>query len=618
MPRDAAPASLTGAGQGGSPLDTRGLLTCALVQAAVALLLLKDAVQSGCARVVGSSSAELWAFLWGHFWMRHSLLVEHRWPYETLLVDHPYGGVLWLKDPIMLLAMLPVQLVAGIPVAYTASQLLLFVLAGVGLYLLARELGLGRWPAILGGLAFAFAPHTLGEAFNGNIEALNTCWQPLWLWAMLRALRRPGWATAAASALLLWALLLANQYWAMAMAAVSGPLLLQRLWLQRNQGSPWRAIAWLAAGVGAGLLLFAPAGLAIHSSMAAADKINALTSGQVPLMPPYTTDLVHLWRPMAPLRWQTEFPPFQDLVYPGFLVAAGAMAAPLLGPRGPWRWWWPALGLGFLVLGLGPALCYDGRVVGAPDHIVWLPWAWLGSALPIVRSMTLPHRMAVPAALFLALGLAWSLHGLWSWRGRRPMGAALAMVLGLGALAEILLYPPYAVPLATTPVPRADHARLLATWEGPGAVLNLPFDLGSHDQRICLWHQAVHGRPVGMTLRITEPPRIVGDIPLLWRVGGPARREALEAWNPEAHPDDPWGVLALREAGYGFLVVHGDLLALANQGSGERYGARLEPVLGPPLRLAEGSLIFPLDPADLAPLAQQARDLLGSDAVLAP
>jgi hypothetical protein len=595
-----------------------GLLACALVHAGVALLLLKDAVMSGCARVVGSSAAELWAFLWGHAWMRHSLLVEHRWPYETLLVDHPYGGVLWLKDPIMLLAMLPVQLVAGIPVAYTTSQLTLFVLAGVGLYLLARELGVGRWPAILGGLVFAFAPHTLGEAFNGNIEALNTCWQPLWLWAMLRALRRPGWATAAATALLLWALLLANQYWALAMAAVSGPLALQRLWLQRGQGPPWRALAWLAAGLAAGLLLFAPAGLAIHSSMAAADKINALTSGQVPLMPPYTTDLVHLWRPMAPLRWQTEFPPFQDLVYPGFLVLAGALAAPLLGPRSPWRWWWPALGLGFLVLSLGPALSYDGRVVGAPDDIIWLPWAWLGSALPFVRSMTLPHRMAVPAALFLALGLAWSLQGLWRRGAARRLGAVLALVLGLGALTEILVYPPYAVPLATTPVPRADHARVLAAWEGPGAVLNLPFDLGSHDQRICLWHQAVHRRPVGMTLRITEPPRIVDDIPLLWRVGGPARHAALEAWDPAAHPADPWGVLALQEAGYGFLVVHGDLLEQANQGSVERYGERLEPVLGAPLHLAEGSLIFPLDPTALAPLAQQARELLGPDAVLAP
>jgi hypothetical protein len=232
--------------------------------------------------------------------------------------------------------------------------------------------------------------------------------------------------------------------------------------------------------------------------------------------------------------------------------------------------------------------------------------------------MTLPHRMAVPAALFLALGLAWSLQGLWRRGAARRLGSVLALVLGLGALTEILVYPPYAVPLATTPVPRADHARVLAAWEGPGAVLNLPFDLGSHDQRICLWHQAVHRRPVGMTLRITEPPRIVDDIPLLWRVGGPARHAALEAWDPAAHPADPWGVLALQEAGYGFLVVHGDLLEQANQGSVERYGERLEPVLGAPLHLAEGSLIFPLDPTALAPLAQQARELLGPDAVLAP
>ena len=624
MPRDDAPGSPAPAPQGRTPgdpatpgLDGRGLLACALIHAGVALVLLWDAIASGFGRVVGSSSAELWAFLWGHFWMRQSLLVEHRWPYQTLLVDHPHGGVLWLKDPIMLVAMLPVQLVAGIPAAYTASQLSLFVLAGMGLFLLARELGLGRWPAILGSLAFAFAPHTLGEAFNGNIEALNTCWQPLWLWAMLVVLRRPGPATAAVAAAALWALLLTNQYWAIAMAAVSGPLVAQRLWRQRALGPPWRALAWLGAAVGTGLLLFAPAGMAIQASMAAADKINALTQGQVPLMPPYTTDLLHLLRPMAPLRWQTEFPPFQDLVYPGFLVLLGALAAPLLGPRGPWRWWWPAMGLGFLVLSLGPALSIYGRVVGAPDSIVWLPWAWLSSAQPLLRSMTLPHRMAVPAALFLALGLAATLHGLWG-RGARGQGAAVAVLLGLGAMAEILIYPPYAVPLASTATPRADHARLLAELEQPGAVLNLPFDLGSHDQRICLWHQAVHGRPIGMTLRITEPPSIVDAIPLLWRVGGPARRAALDAWDPQAHPEDPWGVLAMRDAGYGFVVVHQGLLEQGRLGSLDSYGAQLEPVLGPPLILAEGTLIFALDPAAREPMVLRARALLGPDAVLGP
>jgi hypothetical protein len=270
-----------------------------------------------------------------------------------------------------------------------------------------------------------------------------------------------------------------------------------------------------------------------------------------------------------------------------------------------------------VVLSLGPALTYDGRVVGAPSDIVWLPWAWLTSALPFLQSMTLPHRMAVPAALFLALGLAWTLQGLWDAGRLRKLGAVMALLLGAGAVTELLVYPPYAVPLATTPVPRADHARLLAELEQPGAVLNLPFDLGSHDQRICLWHQAVHGRPIGMTLRITEPPHIVDEIPLLWRVGGPARRDDLAAWDPEAHPEDPWGVQALRGAGYAFIVVHQDLLEQGNKGSLERYGARLTPILGPGLRLSEGSWIFPLDAAGLPSLTEGAELLLGSDALYA-
>ena len=602
------------------PIDWRGLWLCAAIHLVAALGLCWHAVASGFTRVVGTSAAEVWAFLWGHFWLEQSLLEQHRWPFRTTLVDHPTGGVLWIKDPVMLVLMLPVQWLAGIPAAYMVSMLLLFVLAGVGLFLLARLLGLGRWPALLAALTFAFAPHSLGEAYNGNMEALNTCWLPLWLWAMLRVLRLPRAGPVVAAAVALWLLLLANQYWALAMAAVSLPVVAQQLWCQRGQGpGTRRALLALGAAVAAGLVLFSPAAWAILSNLGAADKINApfVPGGTVPLNPPYLSDALHLVRPLAPLTWQTVFPPFQDIVYPGLLVLAAAAAAPLLGPSNAWRWWGIAGGVLFLVLSLGPALSWDGRLVGHPDTVVWLPWQYLVPQTPLLSSMTLPHRMAVPAALFLSLGLGFSLQGLWPrWRGRLPLGAAAAVLLALAALAEILLYPPYRIPLATTEVMPADHARLLRRLQQPGAVLNLPFDRGTHDQRVFLWHQTVHRRPIGQTLRTTEPPSIVGRIPLLWNFAGPLGRQRLEQHDPASRPGDPHGVVELRRAGYGYLAVHGSFLKAGAGESLRAWAARLDPVLGQGLVLREGVVLYALDRTARPKLVAAARASLPAGAVL--
>ena len=607
------------------PTDWRGLGLCSALHLVMAVGLCWDAVASRCGRVVGTSAAEVWAFLWGHFWMSYSLVQELRWPFSTTLVDHPYGGVLWLKDPVMLLAMLPVQWVAGVPAAYMLSMLLLFVLAGACLFLLARQLGVGRWPATLAALTFAFAPHSLGEAYNGNMEALNTCWLPLWLWALLRVLRWPGARTAVAAALALWLLMLANQYWALAMAAVSAPVVAWELWRRRDRGMTRRSLVALAAAVGLALVLFSPAAYAIMSNLGSGDKINApfVPGGETPLNPPYLSDLLHLVKPLAPLAHQAVVPPFQDIIYPGLLVLLAALLCPLLGHKNSWRWWWPCGGLFFLVLSLGPALSVDGRLVGHPDSVIWLPWQYLVRNTPVLASMTLPHRMAIPAALFLSMGLAFLLQGLWARRwpavgdgAGKPVGAVAAVALAVAAMAEILFYPPYELPLATTEVRQADHARLLSQLWSPGAVLNLPFDRGTHDQRIFLWHQAVHGRPIGQTLRTTEPPSIVREVPLLWKFAGPLGQQRLAERAATIDAKDPWGRARLQKAGYGFVAVHGSFLKKKAGEDLAGWSRKLAPVLGQGLVLREGVVLFALDPQARTELVTRAPAVLGQAAVL--
>jgi hypothetical protein len=587
--------------------EVRGLLACLAVCGLLVTWLLSDALLSGGARVPGASDSEIWAFLWGGFWLEHALFEEGRFPLETLLLDFPAGGSLFLKDPISMLAAMPVQLVLGIPVTHILRLWCQLVAAGLGVYGVARVLGVRPLVATLAGLSFACCPHLLGEIYNGNTEAVNGAWCALWLWALLRLVKRPSVGTALVGGLLLTGLLSSNQYFAIAMALVSGPVLVAAFLRERGEGStPARVGLALAGALLLGLTLFAPMAFGLLSSMDAPDQLTLLDS-RIPLEPPWVTDLAQLVRPLASTGEAFERVPLQDIVYPGFLLVCSALLAPLLGPRGPWRWLWPAAALSALVLSLGPVLMVNGEVLrGAHGEPFYLPWAYLIADKPILGSMTLPHRMAVPAGLFLSLSAAFTLEGALR-RGAtlRGLRSWLLLALGTGILAvasaEQLLYPPYRIPLQTVEVTPPTHARLLAALPGDEAVLDLPFVMGRNNRRIYLWWQAHHGRPMAASLKMGQPPWISGQHP--WLVG-------FTAWQagdgPPPDPDPglgPW----LAEQGFGFVALHGSDPGIQPLASRADPGMRalLDASLGPGLVMPEGQVLYPLSD-ELRQAAEQA------------
>ncbi len=572
-------------------------LLCLVALGILATWLMWGSVISGGQRVPGAEDTEIWAFLWGGHWMAHALWVEGRYPFETLLLDFPRGGVLFLKDPVALLLAQPLQLLLGIPAAHALRVWALLVGAGFGCFLLARSLGLGRWVAILAGATFTCCPHLLGEVYNGNTEAAAGLWSPLWLWAMVRLVQRPSLGRAAVGGLLLAVLLSSNQYYALVMALVSGPVLLAAL-LRERQAPLGRVLLALSGALVLGALLFSPMAWGLFVSMDAPNQLTFLDE-RIPLEPPWITDLAHLVRPLAILREGVFRVPLQDIVYPGFLLVALSLAAPLLGPRGPWRWLWPALGLSLLALSLGPVLVVDTELVrwisGAP---VFLPWAYLIAGKPILGSMTLPHRMALPAGLFLSLGAAWSVQGLVA-RARRRAGArglvlaGLAAALLAGAVVEQLAYPPYRVPLATVSLEEPAHVGPLAAVPGEGAVLDLPFIEGASRRRVYLWWQALHGRPIAASLRFGGEPSVVAQVPWLKALFAfQARRSAV----PEGDPD---AASQLRGAGYAFVVLH--LRYLDQRGDPheeeDAWRGALEATLGEGIPCGDDHLVYPLDPA---------------------
>ena len=582
----------------------RHLSLAALLYLAVALFMTSGALFSGQPRAVGADYTETWNWLWAQHWMADSLLHEHTWPFRTSLLDHPYGGVIWLKDPLSSLAVLPVQILGGLPLAHNLRIVLIFVASGLAFYLLARSLGVRHLVASLVGLGYAFMPYALGQAYNANTEALGLQWAPLWLWAMLRLTRQPAPGRVLLGGVLLACLLAGNQYYAMAMALVSLPFLWTALRAEPG-GAPWRmSLLAVGATVALGLLLFAPAGLMLWRSVQAPDHLTVLYTPKG-FTPPYVTDLKQLLLPLSPLSGATtNLPPYQDIGYPGFLVLLGCLLAPWLGPRSPWRWFWPAAGLSFLLLALGSTLTCDGHVLRVAGRALPMPWYWLVSGTPILHNMTQATRMAAPAGLFFSLGMAWSLEGLLR---RWPRGRTRALVVGFSALAllEILTWPPYAIPLETVDVQPPEHAHLLARLPVEGAVLNLPLHLAMQPLSRYTWWQVTHGRPIAESLRQNPPPHIAAHIPWLGELASyqqgvrylrGARFLGFGTGGGASQPPrgDPLLVARqLGEAGFAYVVLHRWFLdEHCDPGMSALWVEMMEATLGPGCPLDDGTTLY--------------------------
>jgi hypothetical protein len=143
-------------------------------------------------------------------------------------------------------------------VRYNLLFLLSYVLAGVGAYLLARELGTGRAGAIVAAAAFAFAPFKLN--MNGHLHVISSGGVPLCLFLLVRGYRRErpglvvaGWLVAAWQVSLGFTLGLQLAYLLALLAAV-----VLILWWRRGRPRvPRPVLAATAAGLAACALVTA-------------------------------------------------------------------------------------------------------------------------------------------------------------------------------------------------------------------------------------------------------------------------------------------------------------------------------------------------------------------------
>jgi hypothetical protein len=200
----------------------------------------------------------------------------------------PAAGAMALSEVLLGLMPIaaPVQWLTHNPViTYNVVWLLSFPLSGLAAYALALDLTGRRGPALLAGIAFAFAPYRLGQF--PHVQVLSYYWAPIALLGLHRYLRQPHakWLVVFAGGWLMQAL--SNGY---ALFHFSLLVVAWIVWFAR----PWRTALPLVGAWACAVVPVAPLLLKYHdvqSALHLGRDINEIKQLSVDL-----ADGWHIWR----------------------------------------------------------------------------------------------------------------------------------------------------------------------------------------------------------------------------------------------------------------------------------------------------------------------------------
>jgi len=480
------------------------------------------------------------ALTWNLWWAKHSWVDRAG---GEGLIHNPFDGDSMFYPVSINLAFytltllngalgLPLQLAGSVILASNLLLLSSFVIAGLGAYLLAREVlaaggrkrtGGMAGAAFLAALLYAFASTRLFYVSLGQFNIASSQWLPFVALYLVRSLRPPfRWRDG-----LLLGLFLCFQTWAELTYGSFGVLLIilvvalvglvalvrpaARPAFGRLFGSAAIAGVLFVVGLSPYLLNMAP-DLANESDFLVegggfADVFSADLAGF--LVPTQLHPLLGgLIRGLAsdsairPDGTQFQVNKGQHLFF-GYTVLVLAAAGLWANRRRAWAWGLAGLTGFFLLVSLGPSLRIAGYDTGLPGVFPLL------LKIPFFQANRYPSRYSVLILLGLGLlaclGAAALLDRLRPAR-RRPVLLLLAALI----LFEHLSFP---LPLSDFRLPAAYQP--IVADPRPGAVLDLPagwrngFDVfGKSDVVIMFeqWYQSYHGKPIlgGNTSRNPE------------------------------------------------------------------------------------------------------------------
>ena len=138
---------------------------------------------------LGDSILNMWILSWDGEQIRHILAGDFSRiaTFFDANIFHPAPLALAYSEHLIpqAIQIFPVWLISGNPIlCYNLLFLSSIVLAGLGMYLLVRELTGNTLAAFIAGLLFAFAPYRLPQ--SGHLQVLTSQWMPFVLYGLLR------------------------------------------------------------------------------------------------------------------------------------------------------------------------------------------------------------------------------------------------------------------------------------------------------------------------------------------------------------------------------------------------------------------------------------------------
>ena len=446
---------------------------------------------------------DLYQNLWTLWWWKRALFDLGSSPYFSPLLFAPRGLDLAFHthSPATVLLTMPVNLLFGTAAAYNTACLLSIFLAGLGAYLLCREITGNETAALAGGLFFAVFPQHQEQLFE-HLNLLSCQYLPFALFFLIRTLRSGSLRDGLFSGFFFALNALSSWHLGLLGFLAGVPCFCFYLW---RSSCRFRALRALAAGALLSAVTVAPFIYPMLKEIAAGATYykkplvyRPIDPAFLVLPPPQSTILGGLTKPLylAHRGNAADVSTAFRFQYAGFICFLGwfpLLVVILLWVRGRRKdlgqlVFWTCLFAGFVVFACGSHLTFLGR----SHPSLTLPQGWLAE-VSFFRVLRVANRYLIPGSLAFAVLVSMGVSAL---PGGRLLRSVFLLLCGL----EFLW-----VPFPIKPLERFPAARELGQSQVEGIVMEIPPCLRAA-QADAMLRQMIHLRPLAGGYAAVVPP----------------------------------------------------------------------------------------------------------------
>jgi hypothetical protein len=461
---------------------------------------------------VGGPRGDKFQFIWNFWWVKHSILDLHKFPFFCNLQYYPTGVSLALHDMTYFWSILsvPFQFFLDPALILNLFLFLCFPLNGMAFYHMAKEITKEHRGALAGSLIFAFCPYLIGRFHVCHIQYLSVFFIPLFLLELWRYSQYPSLVNLIKASIYFFLTSLISYYYGAALSLILISFFIyQAICLKNKSSYPGRLIK-LSFNI---LITFSliiilmspfmvPALIQINRGdyQSAKEPFNSIEDNSGDLVSYFIPDTtLASWKgwslSKSGERWMSRFNAsisgniLEKSVYPGLISLISIGMAIFFKAFREKAWPWLLLALSFWIISLGPTLF----VFGKPYLKGLLPYS-IFRIIPIFNIMRAPTRFAffitLGGGMLVALGIS-QLRKNFSLRSYRILTVIITAVI----LVEFLPTPTYLTP---NNIFISNFYYYLQKDPDEFSILNIPVDFfgatGGGD--IYVYAQTIHEKPI--------------------------------------------------------------------------------------------------------------------------